>query len=403
MSDLLLSFVDARKAVEQHAATPSPPGEEQVNLCAAHGRVLASPITADRDLPPFNRSTRDGFAVRSADVREAPVTLQRVGEVRAGTAWPRKIAPGETVEIMTGAPVPEGADAVAMVEHTNAVGTQVEVVRTVQAGENVAPRGSEALGGSVLVAAGTVVDEAVVGVAASVGAVELTAFRRPRVAILATGDELVRPDEVPGPTQIRNANSAMLAALVQKAGAEAVILPVAPDKLEPTRALVQQGLDADLLLLAGGVSAGKYDLVEDVLDEYGAEFIFTGALIQPGKPIVFGRVGNKYFFGLPGNPVSVFVTFTLFVRPLLEALCGAVPSPLRFVRAALRCPINVKAGLTRFLPAHVSIECNELRVEQITWQGSGDLVALARSNCFIVVRSDREHLAAGEQVEVLLR
>ncbi len=234
-------------------------------------------------------------------------------------------------------------------------------------------------------------------------------YTRPRVAILATGDELVEVAGEPGPTQIRNSNSYSLAAQVIAADAIPVVLPVAPDEPAQLRNLVREGLAADLLLLSGGVSAGKYDLVEQVLDELGAEFLFTGALIQPGRPVVFGRAPARsgalptYFFGLPGNPVSTLVTFELFAHALVEALSGTAPRPLVFPKATLKKEIRVKPGLTRFLPGLLSGEFADAQVELVRWQGSGDVVATARANCFVVVPPDREGIAAGELVSVLVR
>ena len=232
-------------------------------------------------------------------------------------------------------------------------------------------------------------------------------FRRPQVAILSTGDELVDVVAEPGPNQIRNSNSYSLAAQVQQAGGEPVILPVAPDEPQPLRKLVQEGLSADLLLLSGGVSMGKYDLVEQVLSEMGAQFFFTGAAIQPGKPIVFGAAPPRrgaqptYFFGLPGNPVSTMVCFELFARPMLEALTGASARKLIFVQARLKTDVKTKTGLTRFLPALLTGEYERAEVELVKWQGSGDMAAHARANCYLVVPPDREALRAGEMVAIL--
>ena len=251
----------------------------------------------------------------------------------------------------------------------------------------------------MLLAAGARIGFAEISVLAAVGVDSVAVYRRPRIAILSTGDEIVDVGVEPGPFQIRNSNAYSLAAQVLAAGGEPEILPIAPDEPRRLRALVEQGLGADLLLLSGGVSMGKYDLVETVLRAMGAEFFFTGAKIQPGKPVVFGRVGGKYFFGLPGNPVSTMVTFELFARPMIEALCGALPQPLRVGCAKLLAEVRVKAGLTRFLPARM----RGSEVELTRWQGSGDAVAMARSNCWIVVPAEREQLAAGELVSVLLR
>ena len=400
----VLSFEEARRVVEQHAARVRPPEMENIDLDASLGRVLAEVIVADRDVPAFPRAMRDGYALRAADLASLPARLRVLGEIKAGgDPSPFPVSSGKAVSIMTGAPAPAGADAVVMVEHTTSDGDVVEVARGVASGDNIVPAGAEARCDDQLLAPGTRIDEAVIAVAASVGKARVEVYARPRVAILSTGDELVSVEDSPGPSQIRNSNSHSLTAQVRKAGGEPVVLPIAPDERTRLRALIEEGLRCDLLLLSGGVSVGRYDFVEQVLEELGAEFFFTGALIQPGRPVVFGRVGEKCFFGLPGNPVSTMVTFELFARPILEALSGATPRPLRFLHAKLKNPVTRKPGLKRFLPATLSGELENAQVELTPWQGSGDLASTARTNCYVVIAADREEFAAAEWVPVLLR
>lgn len=411
----VLSFEDARRVVESQAAKIKSGASEPVELLAANGRVLAEPIFADRNLPPFPRSTRDGYAVRSADLGRVPVTVDVIGEIKAGEKLekiPTRIGSGQAASIMTGAPVPNGADAVVMVEYTSEQGSQVEITKSVSAGENIVRSGAEAKQGSVLVERGVRLDAAAIALAASVGKSRLEVYKRPRAAVLTTGDEIVGVDATPGPTQIRNSNSYSLAVQIRNAGGEPVLLPIAPDEPRELRSLIEEGLKSDLLLMTGGVSMGRYDLVEQVLQDLRAEFFFTGAKIQPGRPVVFGRCGTavsggdqagKYFFGLPGNPVSTMVTFELFARPLLEALAGLSPRALRFVYAKLRSEIRVKPGLKRFLPAMLSGEFEASQVELVAWQGSGDIAATARANCYIVIPADREVILAGEFVAILPR
>ncbi len=411
----VLSFEDARRVVEEQAALVSAGATESVDLLSAGGRVLAETVVADRDLPPFPRSTRDGYAVRSGDLFQLPATLEVIGEIKAGEKLeriPPKVSSGQAVSIMTGAPVPTGADAVVMVEYTSQHGKRVEISRGVVAGENIVPRGAEAQKGAVLVERGIRLHAAAIAGAASVGKSRLQVYRRPRVAVLTTGDEIVGVDESPGPTQIRNSNSYSLAAQIQRAGGEPVLLPVAADELQGLRGLIEEGLKSDLLLMTGGVSMGRYDLVEQALSDLSAEFFFTGAKIQPGRPVVFGKCGGgapahersaTYFFGLPGNPVSTMVTFELFARPMLEALAGQRPSKLQFLHARLKKEIRVKTGLKRFLPAILSGEFENSEVELVAWQGSGDIAATARANCYIVIPSDRESFAVGEWVSVMMR
>jgi len=408
----LLPFREARKRVEAEAARLRPSGAEAVRLPRSQGRVLAEEVAADRDLPPFPRATRDGYAVRAADLARLPAELKVIGEIRAGGALDPSLsplAPGCAAEIMTGAPVPAGADAVVMVEYTSRQGNQVKIERGAAAGENVVPTGSEARRGDVLLPRGTRMTPAAIAAAATAGKAEVRVHLRPRVAILPTGDELVEVAAQPGENQIRNSNSYSLAAQVEAAGGDPAQLPIAPDEREPLRRLLLEGLTADLLLVTGGVSAGKHDLVEEVLSELGAEFLFTGALIQPGRPVVFGRAPRRTgaeatpFFGLPGNPVSTMVCFELFARPVLDALSGARPAPLQFVKARLKSEVKTRTGLTRFLPAVLSGEFEEAEVEMVRWQGSGDVAAAARANCYLVVPPEAERLAAGEMVSILMR
>jgi molybdopterin molybdotransferase len=405
----LLSFAEARQTVEQYAHALSSTEPEMLPLLDALGLVLAEDLRADRDFPPFPRSTRDGYAVRAADVSATPATVRCVGEIKAGAGSEQsaiEIATGEAAEIMTGAPVPKGADAVVMVEYTERAAGNIGIQRAVRAGENIVPAGAEARQGSTMVPRGTRVNHAIVAVAAAVGRAELAAFRRPRVAVLATGDELADINLPPGPNEIRNSNSYSLAAQVYAAGGEPVILPVAPDRADELALLLRKGFEADLLVISGGVSMGKYDLVEQVLASFDARFLFTGVRMQPGKPVVFGEAtlhGRLVpFFGLPGNPVSTMVTFQLFVRPLLDALAGAKPQPLPFAQASLKTEFTTRTGLTRFLPAQMGGTHERPEVELVRWQGSGDLMAVARSNCYIVVPPNRERFAAGEMMTILL-
>ena len=371
------------------------------------GRVLAEPVVADRDFPPFARATRDGYAIRAADLNvDGPASLRVVGQIKAGSHYDRTLSAGEAVEIMTGAPVPGGADAVVMIEYTaiHEQGTEitVEIQRKVSRGENIVPAGAEAKAGQELLAPGSRLEAAQIALAAAAGQVSLKVFRKPRIAILSTGDELVDVGAKPGPNQIHNSNSYSLAAAVAACGAQPVQLPIAADEEGKLTELVQQGLKADMLLLSGGVSMGKFDLVELVLKKLGAEFLFTGAMIQPGKSVVFGIVKDTPFFGLPGNPVSVMVTFDLFARQMAEALGGAEPSRPKSARARLKREFKTKTGLTRFLPARIDGGLYDSAVEPIPWQGSGDLLAASCANCYLVVPPDREKLAEGEMVTVIV-
>jgi molybdopterin molybdotransferase len=406
----VVEFDEAVEIVRRHAASFDRLSTEAQRLLDCGGRVLAETMEADRDQPPFDRSTRDGFAVKAAEASGAE--LRVVGLVRAGEQWQGgRLERGTAIEIMTGAPMPEGADAVVMVEHMEQSEWMVCLVsgRTIRAGDNVVRRGGEAQGGEELLAVGTVVGAAEIAVAAACGFAELRVFRRPTVAIVATGDELVELDTPPREQQIRNSNSYGLAAMVADAGGRPWRLAVARDLREEILERVSEGRAGDLLLLSGGVSMGKYDLVEEVLAELGAEFFFTGVKMQPGKPVVFGQLPAKgefpaqFFFGLPGNPISTQVTFHCFVEPLLRAMSGGAVQGPRFVQATLVEEVAGKAGLMRVLPARLTTDRVRPEVRVVGWQGSGDLAANARANCYAVLPPDRERFVVGDVITILLR
>jgi molybdopterin molybdotransferase len=459
MPNQTLPFDQALATVLAHAtALPTPTATETLPLHQTLGRTLATPVLADRDQPPFDRATRDGYAVRSADLPN-PLTL--IGQIRAGESWQGPpLAAGQAIEIMTGAPVPAGADAVLMVEHATLTPTTnlssrpesahfadaavrpaaplasdqtLTPQRTLRPGENIVPRAAEARAGQTLLPVGRRLAAAEIAVAASCGCSTLEVFELPKVAIIATGDELVELNETPADHQIRNSNSYALKALVTAEGGFSGKLPIARDTRADLFERIAAGSMWDLMLLSGGVSMGKYDLVEEVLTEFGAEFFFTGALIQPGKPIVFGRLPKRgafqtteageylvppergvppgtgwqgdwtYFFGLPGNPISTQVCFHLFVAPFLRALAGRTDLAPRFVQATLAEDIPGGAAVTRFLPAELTSTYLRTEVRLTGWQGSGDLAANARGNGYCVLPTGPAHFQAGETVRILLR
>jgi len=375
---------------------------ESVRLADALGRVLAEEILADRDYPPFDRSTRDGFAVQAAEAA-AGAELVCVGEIKAGDTPVRLEAAGTCVQIMTGAAVPVGADAVVMIEHTKRNGERVTFERAARVGQNIVARGSEARESVTVLSTGTRMGYAEIAVAAQVGTTSLRCFRRPRVAILSTGDEILSAELTPGRFQIRNSNAYSLAAQVRLAGGETVLLGNAADREVDLREKIAQGLREDLLVLSGGVSMGKYDLVERVLREMGAEFFFDAVAIRPGKPAVFAICEGKPVFGLPGNPISTMVTFELFVTLALDLLSGGPGRALPLVQAILHEDLQEKAGMTHFLPARVEWRDETALVRALPWQGSGDIAAMANANCFLVVEAESERVAMGTNVRILLR
>jgi molybdopterin molybdotransferase len=374
------------------------PPYEQVELDAACGRVLAENVFADRDFPALPRSVRDGFAVRSADL---PGTLEIIGEVRAGEKFDREVGQNQAVEIMTGAPVPGGADAVIMVEHVTREGPRVYYDRSAEPGQFINPQGCEASAGDAVLPPGKRLDYSDVAFLAAAGLEQVEVYTQPKVAVLATGDEIVPVGNAPADFQIRNSNAYSLAAQVKRTGGIPEVLAVARDDYDETYGLVDRGLESDLLLLSGGVSAGKYDIVERVLADFGAEFFFDRVLIQPGQPLVFGRAREKFFFGLPGNPASTMVTFELFARAALELLAGPSETELLMPFARLMTDFRHKAGLTRFLPAHLHSGGTE--VTPVPWRGSGDVPALTRANAYLVADAGRAQYARGDEIRVLLK
>lgn len=399
----MLSYEEARKTIiEKVGEKRGPRATEQVRLGEALGYVLAQDVKTDREYPPFNRATRDGYAVFAADAK-AGATLKCAGEIRAGDRVTKELWAETCVQIMTGAGVPSGADAVVMIEHTKREGDEVRFERDTVAGQNIVARGSESRAGQTLLTAGMRLGYAELALAGQVGAAELKCGQKPRVAILSTGDEVVPVESVPGRFQIRNSNSVSLAAQVRLAGGKPILLGNAMDREDDLEAKIRRGLQEDLLVLSGGVSAGKYDLVESVLRGMGAEFYFDAVAIRPGRPMVFGECGEKFVFGLPGNPVSTMVTFELFVVPAVDLLSGAAARPLPLVEAQLEEQLDEKPGLTHFLPARVEGRGTDARVEALNWRGSGDIAAMSKANGFLVVPAEGGKIQAGTKVDVMMR
>ena len=270
MPEKVLTFEEARAVVAHHAAGVTPVRVQYMDVADALGRVAAEDLRADRDYPPFPRATRDGYAVRAGDVQQLPAKLRVIGQIKAGDICTRTVNAGECVEIMTGAAIPAGADAVVMVEYTRREGDHVIIERAVTTGDNIVTRGAECRGGDMVLARGTRLRAQEIAVAATIGCSQLSVYDTPHVAILSTGDEVVEIDQEPGPVQIRNSNAYSLSAQIERAGGEPVRLPIAPDEKSRLRTLIEYGLSSDLLLLSGGVSMGKYDLVEQVLGDLGA-------------------------------------------------------------------------------------------------------------------------------------
>jgi molybdopterin molybdotransferase len=385
------------------AHTPALAAEE-ILLADALGRVIAEDVLSDVDMPPFDRSAMDGYAVRAGDTAGAPVLLDVAGQVRAGQVPDRPLEPGKAVQVMTGAPVPAGATAVQPVEKTRAHGDgkRVEILEPVEAGAHISRMGSEVRRGDRVLSRGETLDPAGLAVLASVGKGRLKVGQRPRVSVLVTGDELVDVWTRPAGGQIRNSNGTAVLAQARWAGAEVRDLGVVPDDAEKIAALVRTGFESDVLVLSGGVSEGAFDLVEPVLLRFDVGLLFTRVAIKPGAPLVFGRRGDKLVFGLPGNPVSAQVTFDLFVRPALLRLQGALTVSRPKVEVELLEPARNRSGRRAHLPARVRTEGGRLVARFVPSQGSADLVAHARANALVVLEADRPRAEAGERAAAIL-
>ena len=380
-----------------------PLGNETIALEHAHRRILAEDIRADIDLPPFDRARMDGYALRSADAATAPVKLRVIGEIAAGAKFDRGLGPGEAVKIFTGAPVPDGADAVQKVEVTRAANGLVEILEPVTQAQFITPHASEVAAGEIVAESGREISAAEMAVLASFGYARVKVARRPRVAVISTGSELVEVSSKPSGAQIRNSNSYTLSSYAERAGAIVDGLSIVEDTVEATRnALLEASDNREIVITSGGVSMGDYDLVKAALKEIRAEIFFDKVKIRPGKPIVFARREGTYFFGLPGNPVSTSVTFNVFVRPAIRKMQGDGSPRLPIVTARLARSIEDSSSRRSYLPARLYIDEALAMVEPLKWGGSSDLVAFMRANALIVVPEDVHKITEGEPVEVIV-
>lgn len=379
------------------------PKAVRVALRHSKGRVLAGSITADLDLPPFRKSFMDGYAVRSQDVARVPVQLQVVGQVAAGSQDQPEVGPRQAVQIMTGAPVPPGADAVQMVEKTRQLnGSLVELLESVSQGQNIVDRANEVREGSVVLDQGCVIGSPEMGILATFGQSEVEVYGAPTVAVMTTGDEIVDVTRRPNFGQIRNSNAFMLWSQCADLGLEATIFPVVPDDPDRTEKAVLEGLKHDLLLLTGGVSMGEHDYVHQVLGKAGVDTFFHKAAIKPGKPLLAGRKDGHLIFGLPGNPVSAFVTFELFVRPAVRQWMGFSEIQLPKVAARLLMSVRQKPGRKFFKPARTIWTDSGFEVKPIETKGSADLTGFSAANSLLVLEPEVTELKAGERPEVIL-
>ncbi len=376
---------------------------EDIPLTMAEGRVLAEEVRADRDLPPFDRSRMDGVAFRAADASTVPVRLRLIGEVAAGSSFAGRVNAGDAVRIMTGAPLPAGADAVQKIEACEINGGGVTIRESVRVGENITPRGSEARRGDLVLWPGTIIGPAEMAVLACFGYATVRVARRPVVGIISTGSELVPVQAQPSPVEIRDSNSFSLAAYVRLAGAEARPVGIVVDEERVTAEVIDRTVDdVDALVLTGGVSMGAYDLVKAALRRLGATLVFEKVRLHPGKPTVFALLREKPIFALPGNPVSVAVTFLLFVYPAVRQMMGARERVLPAVQARLTADVRRAPDRRSYLPGRLTMEAGEAKVEPLRWGGSSDVIAFVSANALIVVPEEVPGLARGALCHTLL-
>jgi molybdopterin molybdotransferase len=397
----MIAVDEALRIVLEHAR-PLPP-ETLPLTSGVLGWILAEDVVGDADMPSFAKSMMDGFAVRAADLTTGTATLEVVDEVLAGQTPHRPVGPGQATRITTGAPLPDGADAVVMVETTRMTDERRVIVagKPPSPGTNIVPRAGDLKAGEVVAVAGTVLRPAVIGLLAAVGRTAALLYPAPRVGVLPTGDELVPAGQQPGPGQIRNSNGPMLVCQVHRSGGTPWHLGIARDDVDRLRVAIREGLQAPVLVLSGGVSAGKADLVPGVLQELGVVALFHKVLMKPGKPIFFGTCGSTLVFGLPGNPISSLVCFELFVRPALRRLRGEADAGPRFLPMPLAAAFRSASERPTYYPARIEVDAAGAKVRPLPWSGSGNLRAAATATALVHFPAGEHDLPAGGLVPVL--
>ena len=375
----------------------------KVKLENAAGLCLAESIKSDLNMPPFNRAAMDGYAVIAKDIKP-PVDIDVIESIRAGYNPKKKVSSGQASKIMTGAVVPKGADAVVKVEETKSLDNdkRVRILKRIGKGVNIARKGEDVRVGKTVLSKGTRIRAQEVGILAAVGANHVKVHSTPSIGIISTGDELVDITRKPKPWQIRNSNSHLLAAQARQIITDIEILGKVNDNKSEIRKLIQKGLKKDILILSGGVSMGEYDLVGGVLRDLGVKIFFEKVALRPGKPTVFGMKGDKLIFALPGNPVSTFVTFELFVKPCIKKMMGFTSYGHPILQAELEKDIKIKKKRREYRPALLRQEGFRWKVSLVDWHGSGDLFSITRANCLLIIRESVEKLNAGDTVEVML-
>ena len=399
-------MISVEAALEKILSHIQPLGFEKVSLLEAQGRVIAEDIYASRDIPPLDNSAMDGYAVRSEDIQQASsghsVRLEIIEDLPAGSVSRKTVGKGEAIRIMTGAPIPRGADTVVQVEDTAKEDRYTQIFRAVPSGENIRRAGEDVGKGDRVISKGDFIRPAEVGMLASVGRSFVSVYQRPLVAILCTGEELVDVDGELEEGKIVSSNSYTLAAQVKDAGAIPLQLGIARDRKEDIEQKLRQGIRADVLISSAGISVGDYDLVKDVLKDLGMEMVFWKVAMKPGKPLAFGTIGGKPAFGLPGNPVSSMVSFEQFVRPSLLKMMGYQQLFRPTIEAILKEDIRKEPGRRHYMRAVVSFERERYFVTTTGAQGSGMLISMVKANGLVIIPENQEKVRAGEKVLVQL-
>jgi molybdopterin molybdotransferase len=399
--------VTVNTALESILKSVIPLGSESISILDAGGRIIYDDIISDSDIPPFNNSAMDGYAILFEDSTSAsldnPKKLKIIGEIKAGDDYYKKILTNnKAVRIMTGAPVPPGANAVIQFEDTTEEDDVVKIFREVKKLENIRFAGEDIKNGSIVFSNGHMLKSVDIGLLASLNHSDVKVYKRPEVAIIATGDEIVEPGTVIKSGQIRNSNSYAIFSEVKKYNAVPSYLGIAGDTVKETRKKLEHALNSDIVITTGGVSKGKYDFVTDVMAELGINVVFEGVKMKPGMPCVFGKKNNVLLFGLPGNPVSAMISFIQFVGPAILKMMGAKKIEKPFVNAVLKEDIKKKAGRTHFIRGYFTIENGDMHVSTTGPQGSGILRSMSEANCLIVLPMNVEKVNSGEKVLIQL-
>lgn len=395
---MMITFEQALKHILDNTKELS---VERVFVEDAVGRTLMEDIYSRIEMPPFNKSVMDGYALKARDIKNAPVILESIGCIQAGQMFKKEIKRGECVKIMTGAALPEGADTVVKVEDTRQAAKCVEIMKSARSGESVYDRGENIKRGQRLIKKGTVISTSDISILAMTGRQHVKVIRKPNVAVLNTGGEIVPTGRRLKKRQIYNSNGPQFLALLKSDRINPIFLGIAKDEPNELKKAIQKGLKSDVLLISGGVSMGDYDLVPDTLKSLGVKTIFYKVKTKPGKPLLFGKKANTVVFGVPGNPVSSFVTYYVYIRPALYKLQGYKYCAPRFEEGTIEGPFRQETGRRHFVPVKVFKKGSQYYLTLVKTQGSADILALSKADGFMVVDENARTVKAGSKIQFL--